>query len=241
MAAWSSSKRSIGTAAKRRVVPAVGPLEPLLELGVEVGGPGEATSGEEARLEIAVVSLDYALGLGVARVEHDHLHPEGASEPLEGIGQLRLAAVTRHEGTLVVIDTLPRHGVDHLQAGEVARENVVGLPRGDHPPHHHPGVAEHADDHRGTSHLACLERDVRRWEPQVPLSDLPGPILGATGRIGRHVERSELSHPSFSTVRDLVQPMRSAITVAGIRGVAIRSRLISGSTASTMDPLFSLR
>lgn len=35
--------------------------------------------------------------------------------------------------------------------------------------------------------------------------------------------------------------MRSAITVAGILGVAINSRRISGSTASTIDPTLSRR
>jgi hypothetical protein len=37
-------------------------------------------------------------------------------------------------------------------------------------------------------------------------------------------------------VSERVQPIRSAMTVAGIRGVAISNRRISGSTASTIEP-----
>jgi hypothetical protein len=40
----------------------------------------------------------------------------------------------------------------------------------------------------------------------------------------------------LSTVSDLVQPIRSAITVAGIVGHACSNSRIRGSTASTIDP-----
>jgi hypothetical protein len=40
----------------------------------------------------------------------------------------------------------------------------------------------------------------------------------------------------LSTVNDLVHPIRSAITVAGIVGVAASNALICGSNASTTDP-----
>jgi hypothetical protein len=41
----------------------------------------------------------------------------------------------------------------------------------------------------------------------------------------------------LSTVIDLVRPIRSAITVAGIVGHCANSRRICGSTASTIEPL----
>jgi hypothetical protein len=41
---------------------------------------------------------------------------------------------------------------------------------------------------------------------------------------------------SLSTVSDLVQPIRSAITVAGIVGQAPSSSRMRGSTGSTIDP-----
>jgi hypothetical protein len=40
----------------------------------------------------------------------------------------------------------------------------------------------------------------------------------------------------LSTVNERVQPIRSAITVAGIIGQAASSSRMRGSTASTIDP-----
>ncbi|BCJ68016.1 hypothetical protein GCM10009779_17240 [Polymorphospora rubra] len=41
---------------------------------------------------------------------------------------------------------------------------------------------------------------------------------------------------SFSTVNDRVQPIRSAITVAGIVGHSRNNTLIRGSTVPTIEP-----
>ncbi len=60
------------------------------------------------------------------------------------------------------------------------------------------------------------------------------------GSGGKNSGRSSRTR-SFSTVSDRVQPIRSAITVAGMRGVAISSRRISGSTESTIEPFASRR
>ena len=127
MAALSSSKRSMGRHRSVAMHPAVGPHQPLGELLVEVGGTREAPAGQKARLEVAVVTLDDALGLGVGRPQHHDLHAEGPSEALERLAQGGLAATTRHEGALVVIDALLGHGPERLQAGQVPRQDVVGL------------------------------------------------------------------------------------------------------------------
>jgi hypothetical protein len=55
------------------------------------------------------------------------------------------------------------------------------------------------------------------------------------GSGGRYTGRSSRTR-SLSTVSDRVQPIRSAITVAGIVGHAWSSSRMRGSTASTIDP-----
>jgi hypothetical protein len=55
------------------------------------------------------------------------------------------------------------------------------------------------------------------------------------GSGGRYTGRSSRTR-SLSTVSDLVQPIRSAITVAGIVGHAWSSSRILGSATSTIDP-----
>lgn len=46
---------------------------------------------------------------------------------------------------------------------------------------------------------------------------------------------------SLSTVNDRCQPIRSAITVAGIDGVSASNTRICGSTASTIEPFAARR
>ena len=55
------------------------------------------------------------------------------------------------------------------------------------------------------------------------------------GSGGRYAGRSSATRPD-STRIDRSQPIRSAITVAGIAGYARSSSRIRGSTASTIDP-----
>ena len=55
------------------------------------------------------------------------------------------------------------------------------------------------------------------------------------GSGGRYTGRSSATRP-VSTRIERVQPIRSAITVAGILGYACSSSRIRGSTASTIDP-----
>jgi hypothetical protein len=55
------------------------------------------------------------------------------------------------------------------------------------------------------------------------------------GSGGRYTGRNSRTR-SLSTVSDRVQPIRSAMTVAGIVGHAANSPRMRGSTASTIDP-----
>jgi hypothetical protein len=55
------------------------------------------------------------------------------------------------------------------------------------------------------------------------------------GSGGRYTGRSSRTR-SLSTVNPRVQPIRSAITVAGIVGETASNSRIGGSTASTTDP-----
>jgi hypothetical protein len=60
------------------------------------------------------------------------------------------------------------------------------------------------------------------------------------GSGGRYTGRSSATRPD-STRIDRCQPIRSAITVAGIVGTALSSSRIRGSTSSTIDPLGARR
>ena len=80
------------------------------------------------------------------------------------------------------------------------------------------------------------DRQRDRREPEITLRDLARRIRGAGRRIRRQIRRPQLRHPARSTRIDRSQPIRSAITVAGIVGYASSSSRIRGSTASTTDP-----
>src|SRR3954467_306213 len=60
-------------------------------------------------------------------------------------------------------------------------------------------------------------------------------VVRPAGSGGRYAGRSSATRPDKVRI-DLVQPTRSAITVAGIVGTAINNSRIRGSTASTIDP-----
>jgi hypothetical protein len=55
------------------------------------------------------------------------------------------------------------------------------------------------------------------------------------GSGGRYAGRNSATRPD-STRIDLVQPIRSPITVAGIVGYALSNSRMRGSTSSTIDP-----
>ena len=60
-------------------------------------------------------------------------------------------------------------------------------------------------------------------------------VVRDAGSGGRYTGRNAATR-SFRIVRPRSQPIRSAITVAGIRGYSRSSSRIRGSTASTADP-----
>ena len=75
-----------------------------------------------------------------------------------------------------------------------------------------------------------------RREPQIALRDLPGDIGRATRRVRRQITGRSSATRSLNTVSPRVQPIRSAITVAGILGYACSNSRMRGSTSSTIDP-----
>jgi hypothetical protein len=66
----------------------------------------------------------------------------------------------------------------------------------------------------------------------VALTDLAR-LVGARGRIGRQIDRAQLRDPAAQHPHRPGQPIRSAITVAGMPGHEPATSRIRGSTAST--------
>jgi len=81
------------------------------------------------------------------------------------------------------------------------------------------------------------DRNLNVGEPQVALRDLPSLIRRARGRVRRQIHRPQLAHPLAERADGYCQPIRSAITVAGILGYAASNSPIPGSAASTIDPV----
>ena len=79
------------------VLAAVRPVQPRLELGVEVRRRGEGPARQERRLQIAVGALDQALGLRIPRLALDDPDPERPAERLELSVSFGLPA--RHDPT----------------------------------------------------------------------------------------------------------------------------------------------
>jgi hypothetical protein len=61
----------------------------------------------------------------------------------------------------------------------VAGEQVGRLARGDHASEDHAVVARDTDDHREAGGVAVADIDIGRREPQIPLGELTGTIVGS--------------------------------------------------------------
>jgi hypothetical protein len=59
-------------------------------------------------------------------------------------------------------------------------------------------------------------RDRHRWEPQITLRHRPGGVFDPVRRVWWQNNGRSSRTRSFKIVNDRVQPIRSAITVAGI-------------------------
>jgi hypothetical protein len=68
------------------------------------------------------------------------------------------------------------------------------------------------------------------------LGDLTGGIGSPAGRVRRQIRRPQLRHPATQRSDRIGQLIRSAITVAGIRGNADNNSPTRGSYPSTSDP-----
>jgi hypothetical protein len=230
----------IGRRAPQRAATAgVDQGEPLLQLKVEIVRAGEDAAGQERALQVVVGAFDQALGLRVGRFAHDHLGCEGAAEGLAFGRELHPAAAPAPDRALPVPDQHPRHRVQPADELPPAGEQISRGPGRDQQRRKPPGVTGDHGQHRQLRRVASLtepDRERDRREPQVTLRDLARRIAGARGRSGgRYTGRSSATRAD-STRIEWVQPIRSAITVAGILGYARSNSRTRGSTASTIDP-----
>jgi len=116
-------------------------------------------------------------------------------------------------------------------------QQIAGLPRRDHPRRLQPRESQRHHQHREHQQLRMTDRNPRLREPQITLHDLARPIhdpvrAGSMPAYSGRICRTR----SFNVVIECVQPIRSAITVAGIRGKSANSFRTSSSTPSTNEP-----
>jgi hypothetical protein len=90
--------------------------------------------------------------------------------------------------------------------------------------------------HRQYPLLTGAHRHRQRREPQVALRHLARLVADPVRRVPPANNGRSSRTRSLSTVNDLVQPIRSAITVAGIVGHSASNERIRPSTASTAEP-----
>ena len=219
------------------MVALIGPGQPDPELGVEVAGTAERAAGQERGLQILVGPLDQPLGLRIRGRHRITLIPKRPAEGLHRLGQLRTPGPPRPDRRLVVPDQRPRRRAPPREQRPVPGQQVRALPRRDHPRGHHPRVARDHHQHRrrprpapppaAPASAGTTDRTARARPGRYSVRD--------AGSAGRYSGRSSRTR-SLSTVNDRVQPIRSAITVAGIVGHASSSSRTCGSTSSTIEP-----
>ena len=191
-----------GPAPEPRVDPHVGlGGQPFVQLTVEVVTTGEAPTGHEARLQIAVGPFHDAFAFGVALGQHDRPHAESPFQAHVVMGVDELRAPAHRDGGLAVIDTLAGHRPQLDQQPQMAAEHVGRLLGADHAGQDPAGVARHPDEHREHRRLTVTHRDGVIGEPQVPLPELAGLVLGAAEGLGHLIGRPQLGHP-FPQHRD---------------------------------------
>ena len=149
--------------------------------------------------------------------------PRNASN---SVGQLRPAAAPGADRGLVVPHQRPRAPRPARRSSCQCPPSRSGACRdGIIRAHDHPRVARRPSPAPAAAPPARPQRDVDRREPQIALRQLARPILGARGRIRRHEQRPQLRAPGPSAPSATAsQPIRSAITVAGIVGNSRQQR-----------------
>ena len=132
--------------------------------------------------------------------------------------------------------TAPSAAISCHQPANRSSARRVGISTADS----HREYPQHHRQHRQLLRRAGLpepDRQLDRREPQIALRDLPGRI--ARARRPDPAADTPAAAPrtrSLNTVIQRVQPIRSAITVAGIVGTSLQQLPDRGSTASTTDP-----
>ena len=198
--------------------PPVRPVEPVGELGVEVGRRGEAAAGHERGLEEPVAPLDHTLGLRVVRLELMHAwwptcrrtrrHP-AASRPRrpmpDSLSQISRRG-TRPSCSISAHDPNSRSG---------------GLARRDHPAADEPRVRRRRSPAPATT-PSCRPRagsasagTTGRTAPHHPAPTSAGPPDP-----GGDAPDAAGPRCRGTTSVDPVQPTRSASTVAGMSGIS---------------------
>lgn len=99
-------------------------------------------------------------------------------------------------------------------------------------PDHEPRMRR-GEHHDRQQHVAAvLQRDLLRWEPQVALRRVTGQPGQPVRRVDRYMLGRSRRTCSRNQLIDPVQPTRSAITVAGMSGVAAKSWRTNGSNGA---------
>jgi hypothetical protein len=167
------------------------------------------------------------------------LGTQGAAEHLAMPGGFGSACPPPPDRTLTVPHQHPRHRPQHPK---MLPPNGIQIFSGAGRDQHRarpPRMPTHHRQHRqrgGGADLAEPDRHHHIGKPEVALGDLSGHIRRPRRRIRRRYTGRNSRTPSLSVRIEYDQPIRSAITVAGIRGYAANNSRIRGSASSVTGP-----
>ena len=204
--------------------------QPGPQLGVEIGWRGKRAAGQKRALQIVVGPLDEPLASGsagrhtrtlAARVPRKAWHSVVNSE--RPPRQRPIAPSPSHTSTR---GTAPRPWMSRHQPAEQVLRVPAGQQHGQQPAR----IGAHRGQHRqllGGAHLPGAHRhlDVGKPEIRTGRSRRPHTPCARPESGGRYTGRSSATRAE-STRIERVQPIRSAITVAGIRGYPCNSSRI---------------
>jgi hypothetical protein len=154
-------------------------VEPAIELALEVLGIGEASSGDERGLQVAVQPLHHALALGICCGTKVHPEPEVAGEAGKRLGRTRIARRLVGAQRPFSVEHVGARDAEPTQA-PVHRPQQVGGRLGEHQrAGAHLRVAKDTGQNVAPSEVAVADRDPNGGLPQVPLTDAARQVKGA--------------------------------------------------------------
>ena len=205
-------------------------------------GLSEGAAGQERGLQVAVGPLDQALGLRISRT--------GRSPPwwpacrgTPGVAAVSSLWPRRHRPIAASPSQTRTRGTapSAWSSAHQPRQQILHCAGGDqHGPTatgQYPVTITSTGSRVGPAGLAEPDRQLDRRGTTGRTGRPPQPHT-PSARPGPAADRPDAARPtrSRSTRIDRSQPIRSAITVAGIVGHACSSSRIRGSTASTIEP-----